>query len=76
MRGWRRIGNCEYDFGISVGNSEIEFLEDALWDVADDAHDGLPDEGDVENVAALIDGGDDGFGDLIDVGEFIAFGHA
>ena len=42
---------------------EVEFFEDALGNVADDEHDGLPLEWDVEDVFAPIDGADDGFGD-------------
>ena len=53
---------------------EIEFFEDALGDVADDEHDGLPLEGDVEDVLAFVDGADDGFGDRVDVGELFALG--
>ena len=43
--------------------------------MAYDEHNGSPLEGDVEDVLALFDGGDDGFGDGIDVGEFFAVGH-
>ena len=52
--------------------SEVEFFEDAVGDVADDEHDGLPLEWDVEVVLFGGDGFDDGLGDLVDVGEFFA----
>ncbi len=54
---------------------EVELLEYPLGDVADDEHDGLPLEGDVEVVFALVDGGDDGFGDRFGVGELFALWH-
>ena len=38
---------------------EIELFEDALRDVADDEHDGLPLEWDVDVVLAIVDGAND-----------------
>jgi hypothetical protein len=56
--------------------SEVEFFEDAVGDVADDEHDGLPLEWDVEVVLFCGDGFDDGLRDFVDVGEFFAALHA
>src|ERR1700684_2925302 len=65
------LSSCRFKRG-----SEVELLEDALRDVADDEHGGLPLERDVERIFFGVDGADDGFGYGVDVGELFASLHA
>src|ERR1035437_6051481 len=64
-------GGLQRGLRANRGESEVQLLEDAVGDVADDEHDGLPLERDVEVVCALVDGGDDARGDLIYIGELL-----
>src|ERR1035441_9605145 len=57
-------------------NLLLPFRSDALWDVANDAHDGSEYSRDIQSIFASVDGFDDGGGDAIHVGEFVASFHS
>lgn len=59
-----------------MSESEVEFFEDALRDIADDEHDRLPLEWHVEIVLLRGDGLHDGLRDLVHIGELLASLHA
>src|SRR5664279_536952 len=50
---------------------QVELLEDALGNVADDEHDGQKEEWHIERVHALVYGFDNGRGHLVYVGELL-----
>src|SRR5437868_891508 len=55
---------------------QIQLLEHSLRDAANDPHDGRPLKGNIERVHPLVDRGDDGLRDLIDISKLFRALHA